>query len=229
MAPILAHSGAMIALFTALALLALADAAPPAALTVGQTADAQRLSQCLKDAEADPEKTYEVAMAWAGEAFVQEAFVCAAVANVERGRPVYGAKRLDLLGLTARTEADRVELYVRAGHAWLLAQDPARAKASFDKAIAIAAKEARLYQDRAGAFALMRNWKAAELDLNAALDLDPKAAEALAMRAQARLELGALDLAQKDAEEALKLAPNLTVAAVTLGDIREAKRGAPPR
>lgn len=196
-------------------------ALPP---TAGQTADAARLSACLADVEKDPQRAFEEAMAWAGEAFIQEAYVCAAIADIERGRPAQGASRLDGLALTARTDAVRADLYTRAGHAWMLAQDPGRAKASFDWAISLVGKDPALLVDRASAYTALKLWRPAEEDLNAALDKTPADAAALALRAQARLRLNALDLAEKDAQAALAADPGQTLASLVLGHIREARR-----
>jgi predicted Zn-dependent protease len=78
--------------------------------------------------------------------------------------------------------------------------------------------------DRARAYALISEWRKAEEDLSAALDKQPNDALILRLRAETRLQQSAFDLAEKDAEAAVALAPKSIDALLERGRVREAKR-----
>ena len=59
----------------------------------------------------------------------------------------------------------------QAGNAWLLAGNGARAVASLRSALTLSAGDADLFADLGRADAMLRNWKDAVLDLNAAINL----------------------------------------------------------
>jgi tetratricopeptide (TPR) repeat protein len=212
------HQASMIA--SLLFVQALAAAAP----TIGQQADSARLAACVAKADTAPDAAYEDAMAWARETFVHEAFVCAAVADIQRGRVEQGAKRLEGLSVTASNDLDKANLLARAGNAWLSIDDHARALAALDRAFKIVGPQPELLIDRASARIAAGRWREAEEDLNLAIDANPKNAIALAMRGQVRLQLNAVDLALKDADAALALDPKSVFALKLRGDAREAKR-----
>jgi tetratricopeptide (TPR) repeat protein len=199
------------------------DASPA---TPGQRADAARLTTCIASIDANPEKAYEEAMAWLQESKAKEAAICAALADVGRGRYTTAANQLDYLALEIHggQPGERINLLSQAGNAWMLARNPTKALASLDKAVALAPQEPDLLIDRARAFGLAKNWKGAELDLNRALDRRPNDPLALQLRAEARMQQGAFDLAVRDAEAAVSAAPADVDAVVTLGRMREAKR-----
>jgi Flp pilus assembly protein TadD len=85
--------------------------------------------------------------------------------------------------------------------------------------------------DRARAYAMEGDFRAAEEDLSAALDLRPNDPLALRLRATARMNQRAFQLAEADALQALTLATNeddRVDAALVLGHVRESIRtGAP--
>lgn len=206
---------------------ALAAAAPSA----GAAADQARLNACITEIDQDAEKAYEAAMAWAREAPVREAYVCAALSDIGRGRAAEGAQQLLALAgaLSGAPVEERVELLSQAGNAWLLARQPDRAVETFTNALKLAPKEPDLLIDRARAYALENAWKNAEFDLTAALAIRPQDALALRLRAEARLRQSVFDLALKDAEEAAGLEPKSVDTLLALGRAREAKRtGKPP-
>jgi tetratricopeptide (TPR) repeat protein len=196
----------------------------PAPPTVGQQADSARLVDCVAKADKTPDAAYEEAMAWARETYVQEAFVCAAIADIQRGRVEQGAKRLEGLSITASNDLDKANLLARAGNAWLSIDDHGRALAAFDRAFKLVGPQPELLIDRASARIAAGRWRDAEEDLNQSLDADPKNAFALALRGQVRLQLGAVELALKDAEAALAIDPKSVFALKLRGDAREYKR-----
>lgn len=207
-----------------IATLLLVQALAAGAPTIGQQADSARLAACVAKADKTPDAAYEDAMAWVRESFVQEAYVCAAIADIQRGRVEQGAKRLEGLSVTAGNDLDKANLLARAGNAWLSIDDHARALAAFDRAVKIVGPQPELLIDRASARVAAGRWREAEEDLNISLDANAKNAFALALRGQVRLQLGAVDLALKDADEALALDPKSVFALKLRGDAREAKR-----
>jgi tetratricopeptide (TPR) repeat protein len=161
--------------------------APPSPVT-------SRFAQCLDLIEADPVRAYEEGMAWAAEAQSLYAYRCAAMALIAQNRFDDGARRLDSLAgaLSPDQTALRAELFSQAGNAWLLAREPARARSSLTRAITTVqsdpAQLPELLIDRARAYAMESDWRAAEEDLSRSLDIRPDSALALRLRAAARMQ-----------------------------------------
>jgi tetratricopeptide (TPR) repeat protein len=214
----------LVALLLVQALAASAPLAAPAAPTQGQTADRARLAQCAAAVDKDADAGYETARQWIAEAHVREAYVCSALADIGRKKPDLAARQFESLSVDAPNDADRADMLSRAGNAWLLARDAARAKSAFDHAVQVSTTDPDLFIDRARASALGRQWRQAEEDLSAALDLRPKDPLALRLRAEARLRQSAFELAEKDAAEAAGLEPRNVETLLTLGRAREARR-----
>lgn len=222
------------ALSLALALLQTAPAAAPPALPVtadapvssSESADGARLAACQRLAESEPERAYEEGRAWENESPVLEAKYCVVAAAFGLGRPALAAAELDKIAyfLSGRRESHAIAL-AQAGNAWLLAQDPYRALEAFNDALGFTPGVRDLLIDRSRAYAQMGDWKRAEQDLNAALDAKTDDAFALTLRAETRLQQGALELALRDAEAALKLEPNNVEALLVRGRIRETMAG----
>jgi hypothetical protein len=203
-----------------------------AAPTTGRVA--ARFEQCVAAIDQDAERAYEEAMAWASEAQSVFAYRCAAMALIAQNRFDEGARRLDSLGMALNPEdgALRAELFSQAGNAWLLAREPSHARASFTRAIAIVEGEPEqmpdLLIDRARAYAMEADWRAAEEDLNRSLDIRARDALALRLRAEVRMRQSAFDLAEADANAAIAIDPAEVDNYLILGHIRESRRvGAP--
>ncbi len=216
---------------TIIAALLLPLALLQAGLTTG-TPD--RFAQCVASIPADANKAYEDAMAWAAEAQAVNAYRCAAMALIVQERHSEGARRLESLGsaLNPAETTLRAELFSQAGNAWLLAREPARARSSFTRAIATMDADPSqlpdLLIDRARAYAMERAWRLAEEDLARALDIRPRDALALRLRAAARMHQRSFDLAEVDALAAAALEPGNVDNYLVLGHVRESKRiGAP--
>lgn len=200
----------------------LAAAAPSVAAA---PADQQRLDACIARVDADSAAAYEEAMAWAHEERAREARWCAAQAMVKLGRYAEAARRFETLaGDQMWPQDNRLDAYSQAGNAWLLARDGARAKAAFDHAARLSDNHPDVLIDRARAYAMLADWPHTEEDLSAALDKRPSDVLALMLRATARINRGAFELAVKDAEDAARADPRNVDALVVLGQAREALR-----
>lgn len=193
-----------------------------------------RFAQCLALIEQDPARAYEEGMAWAAEAQALNAYRCAAYALVAQNRADEGARRLESLATAVNPDdtALRAELLSQAGNAWLLAREPARARAVLTRAIAVMdsdpAQLPDLLIDRSRAYAMEGEWRRAEEDLSRSLDLRAQDALALRLRASARMHQSAFDLAEADAMAAAQLEPDNVDNYLILGHVRESRRiGAP--
>lgn len=193
-----------------------------------------RFAQCLALIEQDPERAYEEGMAWAAEAQALNAYRCAAYALVAQNRADEGARRLESLATAVNPEdtALRAELLSQAGNAWLLAREPARARAVLTRAIAVMDSDPSqlpdLLIDRSRAYAMEAEWRLAEEDLSRSLDLRAQDALALRLRASARMHQSAFDLAEADAIAAAQIEPDNVDNYLILGHVRESRRiGAP--
>lgn len=209
-----------------LALPWLVGAAPPAkapAIEIGPPS--QRYDVCLAHARRDPKAALKSAELWrdAGGGFPAEH--CAAIALFELQRYPEAAQRLEALAGQMMTEPAelRGDALDQAGQAWLRADQPDRAKAAFDAALSFVPRNPEFMIDRAEALADGGHYWEAIDDLNRALDIEPKNLDALIFRASAYRHVGgadALELAQADADRALKLAPDSASALLERGNIR---------
>lgn len=192
--------------------------------------EAGRYQACIAQVENAPDTAYEEAMAWIAENDAILAHRCAAAALVERGRPAVAAARMEELANRGgiRDPGVRAELYAVAGNAWLAARNPGRARTALTETLTLLRDSPEYLPDvlidRAQALGLLGDWRAAEEDLNRALDLQPDNALALRLRSGARVQLGVVDLALADAERAAALAPTDIETLLALGAAREAKR-----
>lgn len=194
--------------------------------------DQTRFEECVASIDADTRAAYEEAMAWAALTGEVGGYRCAAMALIAEGRFEEAARRLE--SLAGATPTERVglhaELRYQAGNAWMLARDAGHARSAFT--LALAALEsggikdglADVYIDRARAYALEEDWRHAEEDLSQALDLNPGDALTLRLRAYARMQQSAFDLAEADALAAVALEPENVESLLMLGHAREAKR-----
>jgi Tfp pilus assembly protein PilF len=211
----------------------------PFALMQAEAAPAaqSRFDRCVAAIEADAAAAYEEAMAWAGEARALDAYRCAAMALAGQQRYAEAARRFESLAVTINPEyaSGRAELFSQAGNSWLLDRDPEHARSAFTRALATVERWPELTPDllidRARAYAMEGDYRAAEQDLNHALDLRAEDSLALRLRASARMHQNAFDLAEADAQRALALAASedeRVGAALMLGHAREAKRTGQP-
>lgn len=195
---------------------------------------ADRYSQCVALIDEDPARAYEEGMAWAAEGQAVSAYRCAALALIAQDRPDDGARRLESLAsaVNPAQASLRAELFSQAGNAWLLAREPGQARSAFTRAIVTVESQPSLLPDllvdRSRAYAMERDWRKAEEDLSRALDIRAEDAEALRLRAQARMNQNSFALAESDAVAATRIEPSNVDNYVVLGHVRESARtGAP--
>ncbi len=184
-----------------------------------------RYQQCLKDAEKNPSDTFENAMAWRDTSGSNAAKHCVAVALFYLDQPAEAANRLEEMAIDMRAApADlRARILSQAGTAWSEAGDLERANAAITSAIDISPNLPDLYVDRAAVLAQAQNYWEAIDDLNKALELQPGYGMALAFRAAAYRYVDSLSLALQDAEEAIRVAPELPEGWLERGIIRRLK------
>jgi len=212
-----------IALFFVLPLLT--GAAPAPAPVIPVLPPSQRYDSCLADTRRDPAAALKSAEVWRqlGGGFPAEH--CAAIALIGLKRYSEAAQSLEALaGQMMNEPAElRGDALDQAGQAWLLADQPDRAKAAFDAALSLVPRKPDFLIDRSEALADGgRYWEAID-DLNRALEADPKNVDALVFRASAYRHVGgtdALELAQADADRALVLSPNSVPGLLERGNIR---------
>jgi tetratricopeptide (TPR) repeat protein len=189
-------------------------------------AEQARLQQCVAAIEADADKAYADAMIWTLQGNRPAARQCLALAMIGQGHAADGATRLETLATDEDSGSmeQRAEYLMQAGHAWLQALEPDAAITAFSQSIRIGGPSADLLVDRASAHFLAEDLKAANGDLNAALDLQPGFGPAHQLRAEVRLEEGALDAAMSDVKAALAADPKNIDTLVLRGRVREAIR-----
>jgi len=208
----------------------------PFALLQGSAAavEANRFEQCLAQIEAGAERAYEEAMAWAAEGNSLNAYRCAALSLISMQRYGEGARRLESLARSISTNniGLQADLFSQAGNAWLLAREPGNARSAFTQALAIMRAERAqlpdLLIDRARAYAMEEDWRRAEEDLSAALDIRADDALALRLRASARMHQRTFQLAEADALAATRIEPDNVDNFLVLGHVRESIRTGEP-
>lgn len=195
-----------------------------------QTSGPERFQHCVASIDQDAAAAYEEAMAWAADGNSMYAYRCAAMAMVGQSRYAEGARRFEQLGVALGTHdgALRAELFAQAGNAWLLDRDPARARSALTRAIVLMQGD-RVFMpdlliDRARAYAMEGDYRHAEEDLSAALDLRANDSLALRLRASARMHQNSFPLAEADAIAATRLEPANVDNFLVLGHVRESMR-----
>src|ERR1700679_3075282 len=181
------HRIAAITLLTSLPLTAWA-----AVGTGHAPSDAVHYRSCLSASNLNPAAALTDAEDWAKSGGGVPAQHCAALALVSLKHYSEAATRLDHIAADRGVPdmSFRAALYDQAGNAWLLAGDGAHAVQSFQAALALSAGGGDLFADLGRAQAMRRDWHEVDLDLNAALQLAPRRADLLVLRASARRALG---------------------------------------
>jgi tetratricopeptide (TPR) repeat protein len=202
--------------------LLLAAAPKRPAIEIGPPSE--QYDACLAQARRDPTAALKTAQTWrdAGGGFPAEH--CAAIALIGLQRYPEAAQRLENLAGAMMTEppALRGDALDQAGQAWLLADQPDRAKAAFDAALKFEPHNVEFLIDRSEALAATDHYWDAIDDLNRALAVAPNNVDALIFRAAAYRHVGgadALQLAQADADHAVQLAPDSVPALLERGNI----------
>jgi len=115
-------------------------------------------------------------------------------------------------------------MLVEAGQAWLSLEQADAAQASFAAALELDALDGAALLGRAKADVALGDWEAADAAATAVIDQTPGLVDGWRLRAQARLETGALDAAWQDLETAREIEPANIDLLVLRGRINEARR-----
>lgn len=185
-----------------------------------------RHKACLESIADDAQAAYETALQWRDEGGGRRAKHCVAMALFALGHEDEAAFRLDALaaGPDGGSDKTRVKHYAEAANFWLTANEAEKAYASASAGLKLDFQHLDLRISRARAYALSGRYDYAETDLTSVLTLDPKRADALRYRADARFKQDDLDGAQTDIEMSLDLEPTSVETALLRGQIREAIR-----
>jgi len=175
---------------------------------------------CMTLARSNPTEGEERALGMIGLKGGAPARHCLATALLGLGRYARAAEEFVEVAIEARDPELRVEALGQAGNVWVMAGDLPRAVAAFGEAIKLKPSDPDLYIDRAIALAAAANYFEAIDDLNRAIELDARRAEAYVFRATAYRYVDAPDLATQDVEAALALKPGLPEALVERGILR---------
>lgn len=196
-------------------------AAANAAATRPAGGEAQ-YERCLARAASNANDALREAVQWQQSGGGAAADHCTAVALVNLHRYDEAGVKLDALarGGFASEPSMRMALFDQAGNAWILANKPDNAIASFTAALAVDPTDADILTDRARANAMKKLWARADSDLSAALLVNPARADLLVLRGSARHAMGRKTEARADIEQALKLRPGLADALVERGTMK---------
>jgi tetratricopeptide (TPR) repeat protein len=171
--------------------------------------ESEHLQKCLKRADELPDIAAAEAGAWIKNNGGDEAHVCRAFAQANRGMHEDAAR--EFWGLASHMKktnpAKAVTMHALAGQEFVRAKKPVDAEAQYNAALKITPQNPDLYIDRAKArMAMEKYWDALD-DLNRAIKMKPDDAEALRQRGRAWAQLGNGKNAQEDFEHAEALSP----------------------
>lgn len=191
---------------------------------------AERHAACLAAIGEDREAAYEEALAWRHQGGGWPAEHCVSLALMALDHPGAGAARLRAAAEGAHMASDmsRAIMFGQAGDGFMTAEEPQMAYDAFVRGLSFAPQDAGLRRGAAEAALALGDLEAAEAAASLALEVAQDPAEqvkALRVRAQARLETGALDAAETDVNAARMLAPEDIEILLLRGRITEARRG----
>lgn len=178
--------------------------------------------RCLAQVKRDPAHAAKDAAGWADTGGGAAALHCEALAYSALRRFPDAARALENAATAAGAGNTplRAALFDQSGNAWLLADDPRKAEAAFNSALALSPKSEDILFDRARARGVAKNWTGAIEDLTAVLAADPDRADVYVLRASALHAQGKTDSAQTDIVRALAIYPDYPEALVERGTIR---------
>lgn len=178
-------------------------------------------ADCIALAERDAERARSEAAAWFSASGALGALHCEAQALAALGADRTAAEKLEALaGAPELGPEERAAVLTQAGSLYRREGDIAAARRALDAALRAAGggmAGAPVLIERAALSAEAANFTDAKADLDAALQLRPDDAEALALRAAARRRLGDSAGAKRDALSALELQPDHAPARFELG------------
>lgn len=180
----------------------------------------ERYNRCLALAAKDPQVAYEKSAAWRGRGGMMYAAHCEAVALINLKRYAEAARKLANLANDKFDAATRVQIYIQAANAWMMAEQPGEALPLLSDALEISPGNMDALTDRARARAMHRDWAGADADLTEALGKDPTRVDLLVLRSSARHAMGKKDEARADIDRALDLVPGYAEALVERGGMK---------
>jgi len=192
---------------------------------------ADRHAACLSAISVNAEMAYEDALAWRHQGGGWPAEHCVSLALIALDQTEYGATRLRAAaeGALNATDLSRAIMFGQAGDGFLIAQAYEQAYAAFTRGLDFAPDDSGLHRGAAQAALAIGDTAAAEREASAALSaagvMDDRL-QALRVRAEARLQTGALDAAEADVTAAREIAPEDIDLLLLRGRINEARRGA---
>ncbi len=169
----------------------------------------QRYNLCLALAQKDPQTAYEKSSAWRARGGMMYAAHCEAVSLVNLKRYAEAARKLTTLANGGVDASMRVQLYIQAANAWMLAEQPGEALPLLSDALEISPDNMDALTDRARARAMHRDWPGAESDLTEALGKDPTRPDLYVLRSSARHAMGKKEEARADIDRALEMVARL--------------------
>ncbi|WP_417482931.1 hypothetical protein [Maricaulis sp.] len=190
-------------------------------------AETDRYLSCLERVETDQDAAFEDALAWRMEGGGWPAAHCEARAIIALGDGARGAAMLDQLAMAEVSDQDlpaRITMLVEAGQTWLSRDEAEAGQASFAAALELDPLDGAALLGRAEASVALGEWDAADAAATAVIDQTPGLVDGWRLRAQARLETGALDAAWQDMETGREIEPANIDLLVLRGRINEARR-----
>ncbi len=223
----------MNSLFLSLALTAASSQAPVGPLEPPEN----RYRRCAEQVRNDPAGAVESATAWLAQGGNLYARQCLGLAHVALEQWLAAATVYEQAAneVPPAQDALRADLFVQAGNAWIAAEQPARAVAALDSALAAPGLTDELrgevHLDRGRALVAMNDLPGARADLDRALQLVAADPFAWYLSAALARREGNLGRARSDIDRALEISPanpDFQLLAGTLaglaGDLQEAER-----
>jgi tetratricopeptide (TPR) repeat protein len=182
----------------------------------------QRYRTCMQQVETDPSAALTAAKSWQSKGGGAPASHCLAAAQIATGRFAEAAAGLEALAreTTSGSKVLRASLWGQAAHAWLSADEPARAATAAGEGLSLVPDDPRLLVLRARGLAGDGHFAEAIGDLDRAIAERPDDADALVFRASALRRENAIDRARADLDRALALDPRHPEGLLERGIIR---------
>jgi len=225
----------MLTLFAALAAAAASPAAPPSARAPApppappsQADHSARGRKCAALADSQPDAAIEEAKAWASAGGGMAARQCLGIAQASLAQ--WGAAIATFEGAAKDAQIAEspmaVVLWMQAGNAALAGDEPARARAAFDRALALSGlsdeMKGEVHLDRARANVASNDMPAARADLEQATILVPRDALGWLLRANLARKMNDMPLAFSAIRQASSLSPDDASIAFEAGNIAAA-------
>jgi tetratricopeptide (TPR) repeat protein len=210
------------------ALLAAAAATVAAPIPPGQAEHDARGARCAALAKREPAKAIDEARAWAVAGGGMAARQCLGIAQAAQEQWPVAAATFEGAAKDAQIAQNpmAVVLWMQAGNAALAGDEPARARAAFDKALALPGlsneMKGEVYLDRARAGVDVNDLAGAKDDLEQATRLVPSDPLGWLLRANLARRMKELPLAFSAIRQAASLSPNDASIAYEAGNIAAA-------